>query len=110
MAADLSARGGKVDVAALSAELDSPVALISAAKGTGIDRIQQFLLGTAARVNTPPVRIELPVLQDLPKCRQWAANLGLRASYRAPAPPLWTRRLDAIFLHPIGGAPLFPPV
>src|SRR5947208_3383612 len=83
------ARGGKVDVAALSAELDSPVALISAAKGTGIDRIQQFLLGTAARLNTPPVRIELPVLQDLPKCRQWAANLGVRASYKAPAPPLW---------------------
>jgi ferrous iron transport protein B len=110
MADDLAARGGKVDVAALSAELDSPVALISAAKGTGIDRIQQFLLGTAARLNTPPARIELPVLQDVPKCRQWAANLGVRASYRAPAPPLWTRRLDAIFLHPVGGPLIFAAV
>jgi len=110
MADDLSARGGKVDVAALSAELNSPVALISAAKGTGIDRIQQFLLGTAARLNAPPARIELPVLHDLPKCRQWAAKLGVRASYRAPAPPLWTRRLDAIFLHPVFGPLVFAAV
>ncbi|HEY6991196.1 MAG TPA: ferrous iron transporter B [Bryobacteraceae bacterium] len=110
MADDLSARGGKVDVAALSAELNSPVALISASRGTGIDRIQQFLLGTAARLNAPPARIELPVLHDLPKCRQWAANLGVRASYRAPAPPLWTRRLDAIFLHPIAGPLVFAAV
>ena len=110
MADDLTARGGKVDVAALSAELDSPVALISAAKGTGIDRIQQFLLGTAARLNAPAARIELPVLQDLPKCRQWAANLGVRASYRALAPPLWTRRLDAVFLHPVGGPLVFAAV
>jgi ferrous iron transport protein B len=107
MADDLAQRGGKVDVAALSSELNSPVALISAAKGTGIDRIQQFLLGTAARLNAPPARIELPVLQDVPKCRQWAANLGKRASYRAPAPPIWTRRLDGIFLHPIAGPLIF---
>src|SRR4051794_25110700 len=110
MADDLALRGGKVDVAALSNELNCPVALISAAKGTGIDRIQQFLLGTAVRLNAPPARIELPVLQDVPKCRQWAANLGMRASYRAPAPPLWTRRLDAIFLHPVGGPLVFAAV
>ncbi len=107
MADDLAVRGGKVDVSALAAELNTPVALISASKGTGIDRIQQFLLGTAARLNAPPARIELPVLQDVPKCRQWAANLGIRASYRAPAPPLWTRRLDAVFLHPVAGPLIF---
>jgi len=107
MADDLAVRGGKVDVAALAAELNCPVALISASKGTGLDRIQQFLLGTAARLNAPPVRIELPVLQDVPKCRQWAASLGVRASYKAPAPPLWTRRLDSVFLHPVGGPLVF---
>ncbi|HSW49111.1 MAG TPA: ferrous iron transporter B, partial [Bryobacteraceae bacterium] len=26
-----------------------------------------------------------------------------RASYRPPAPPLWTRRLDGVFLHPMAG-------
>jgi ferrous iron transport protein B len=110
MADDLAQRGGKVDVTALSAELNSPVALISASKGTGIESIRQFLLGTAARLNAPPAKIELPVLQDVPKCRQWAANLGKRASYRAPAPPLWTRRLDAVFLHPVAGPLVFAAV
>ncbi len=107
MADDLALRGGKVDVGALSSELGCPVALISAAKGTGLDRIQQFLLGTAARLNAPPTRIELPVLQDVPKCRQWAAAVGTRASYKAPAPPLWTRRLDSVFLHPVAGPFIF---
>ena len=107
MADDLAVRGGKVDISALSAELNCTVALISATKGTGVDRIQQFLIGTAVRLNMPPAKIELPVLHDVPKCRQWAANLGKRASYRAPAPPLWTRRLDAIFLHPVAGPLVF---
>ncbi len=107
MADDLAVRGGKVNIAALSAELDCTVALISASKGTGIDRIQQFLVGTAVRLNTPPAKVELPVLHDVPKCRQWAANLGKRASYRSPAPPIWTRRLDAIFLHPVAGPLIF---
>ncbi|MBV9182816.1 MAG: ferrous iron transporter B, partial [Acidobacteria bacterium] len=107
MADDLRVRGGKVDVAALSAELDCPVALVSAAKGQGIEGIQQFLLGTAVRLNAPPAKVELPVLQDVPKCRQWAANLGARASYRAPAPPIWTRRLDSVFLHPVAGPLIF---
>src|SRR5579884_3068440 len=107
MADDLKQRGGKVDVAALASELNCPVALISAAKGEGIDRIQQFLVGTAVRLNAPPPKIELPVLQDVPKCRQWAAKLGVRASYQAPAPPLWTRRLDAVFLNPVAGPLIF---
>jgi ferrous iron transport protein B len=107
MADDLNVRGGKVDVAALASELNCPVALISAAKGTGIGRIQQFLLGTAVRLNAPPPKLELPVLHDVPKCRQWAATLGVRASYKAPAPPLWTRRLDAVFLHPVAGPLIF---
>lgn len=107
MADDLAARGGTVDISGLSNELNCPVALISAAKGIGIDRIQQFLLGTAVRLNAPPPKIELPVLNDVPKCRQWAAQLGMRASYRAPAPPLWTRRLDAVFLHPVAGPLIF---
>jgi ferrous iron transport protein B len=107
MADDLKVRGGKVDVAALSAELDCPVSLISAAKGTGLEGIKQFLVGTAVRLNAPPPKIELPVLQDIPKCRQWAHTIGNRASYRAPAPPLWTRRLDAVFLHPVAGPLVF---
>jgi ferrous iron transport protein B len=111
MADDLAVRGGEIDVAALAQELGSPVALTSASKGTGIERIQQFLSGTAANLAAAkPSRIELPVLHDVPKCRQWASTLGTRASYRAPAPPIWTRRLDAVFLHPIVGPLVFAAV
>ena len=111
MADDLAERGGEVDVATLAQELGAPVALISASKGTGIERIQQFLAGTAANLaGAKPARIELPVLNDVPKCRQWATKLGNRASYRAPAPPLWTRRLDSVFLHPVFGPIIFAAV
>src|SRR5438067_12722988 len=55
MADDLAVRGGQVDVAGLAAELNWQVALITASKGMGLERIQQFLLGTAARLNAPTV-------------------------------------------------------
>ena len=111
MADDLAVRGGEVDVAALSHELGAPVVLVSASKGTGVDRIQQFLSGTAANLAAAkPARVELPVLNDVPKCRQWATKLNNSASYRAPAPPIWTRRLDAVFLHPLFGPLIFAAV
>ncbi len=108
MADDLSNRGGKVDTAELASELGAPVALISAAKGDGIDKVIQFMDGTSAgTASLTPPRVELPVLQDIPRCRQWAHQVGVGAAYQAPAPPLWTRRLDAVFLHPVAGPLIF---
>jgi ferrous iron transport protein B len=46
-------------------------------------------------------------LQDVPKCRQWAMQAGRGSSYQAPAHSAWTRRLDAVFLHPIAGPLIF---
>jgi ferrous iron transport protein B len=108
MADDLAKRGGKVDTGELASELGAPVALISAARGTGVEKVFQFIAGTAVGTTslTAP-RIELPVLQDIPKCRQWAQQVGTGAAYQAPAPPLWTRRLDAVFLHPLAGPLIF---
>ena len=108
MADDLASRGGKVDTAELAMQLGAPVALISAAKGQGVEKVFQFMEGTAG--GTAPLsapKVELPVLRDIPKCRQWAQQVGYGAAYRAPAPPLWTRRLDAIFLHPVAGIAIF---
>ncbi len=108
MADDLRARGGQVDTAALASELGAPVALISAANGEGVEKVFQFMDGTAsgrARVKSP--LIELPVLHDVPKCRRWAGQVGEGAAYKSPDPPLWTRRLDSIFLHPIVGPAVF---
>ena len=108
MADDLKTRGGTVDTAELTSELGAPVALISAAKGEGVDKVFQFMEGTAAGTTSlSPPKVELPVLQDIPKCRQWAHQVGAGAAYHAPAPPLWTRRLDAIFLHPLAGPVIF---
>ena len=103
MADDLAARGGSVDPAALAAQLGSPVALISAATGAGVEKVLQFLEGSIARPLAAAKRVELPILQDLPGCRRWAGQIGRQSGYTAPAPPLWTRRLDAVFLHPYIG-------
>lgn len=108
MADDLKSRGGEVDPAALSAQLGAPVALMSAAKDDNVDRVLQFLDGTAtAMAQKKPALFELPVLNDIPKCRQWAAKVGGKADYQAPEPSLWTRRLDATFLHPFIGPLIF---
>ncbi|HYL36556.1 MAG TPA: ferrous iron transporter B [Bryobacteraceae bacterium] len=108
MADDLHSRGGKVDTAELASELGAPVALISAAKGEGVEKVFQFMEGTSAGTTSLAApRVELPVLQDIPRCRQWAHQVGIGAAYQAPAPPLWTRRLDAVFLHPVAGLAIF---
>src|SRR4051794_40736393 len=102
MADDLRRRGGDVDPAALSRDLGAPVAMISAASGEGVDKVFQFLEGSSAATKPAPL-VQLPVIQDVPKCRQWASRVGEQACYRAPAPPIWTRRLDRVFLHPFWG-------
>ena len=108
MADDLKSRGGQVDTAELASELGAPVALISAAKGEGVEKVFQFMEGTSAGTSSlSPPKVELPVLHDIPRCHQWAHQVGAGAAYHAPAPPVWTRRLDSIFLHPIAGPAIF---
>ncbi len=103
MADDLLHRGGKVDIAVLSQQLGAPVVLVSASQGEGVDAVFSFL----EKETSAPVPVELPIIQDVPRCRAWAAKIGNDAAYRAPAPPLWTRRLDAIFLNPVLGPVFF---
>jgi len=107
MADDLARRGGNANVADLSEQLGTPVAMVSATKGEGIEKVFQFLDGATAVHHRKPPLMELPVIQDIPQCRKWAAKVGQQSKYRAPAPPLWTRRLDSIFLHPVGGPLVF---
>jgi ferrous iron transport protein B len=104
LADDLCKRGGQLDLDTLSEQLGAPVALISARQGEGIDRVYDFLAGAMPK---PAPLMQLPVIQDVPKCREWAGRLGSQARYRAPAPPVWTRRLDAIFLHKFWGPLIF---
>jgi ferrous iron transport protein B len=103
MADDLRNRNGKLDLRKLSHELGAPVALINARGGEDIDQVFDFLAGAMAK----PLPTLLPILHDVPKCREWAGSVGTRAGYRPPIAPKWTRRLDAIFLHPVAGPILF---
>src|SRR5215467_5287461 len=81
MADELRRRGGNLDVTALETQLGAPVVLASARQGEGLTAIFQFLAG----VIPAPKPIELPVIQDVPKCRQWAGHVGNSASYSPPA-------------------------
>jgi len=108
MADDLTSRGGGLDTDALSKQIGAPVALISARSGQGIDQVVHFLESRPS----PPTRVQLPVLSlpvlsDAPRCRDWAAQVSGRSRYSAPAPPIWTRRLDRVFLHPVAGPLVF---
>lgn len=103
MADELRGRGGAVDAEALSRELGIPVALISAENGEGLEAVREFL----TRCGAAPTPAELPVWHDVPHCRVWAMGLGQRASYQPPTPSVWTRRLDAVFLHPVWGMVIF---
>ncbi len=103
MADELRQRGGDVDVEALSERLGTPVVLVSAAKGEGLEGISQFL-ETTFRATEP---VGLPVLQSPPSCRQWAGQVAAESAYRPPVAPVWTRRLDSVFLHPWLGPAVF---
>jgi ferrous iron transport protein B len=99
MSDELERRGGSLDGAALAQHLGAPVVLTSAATGRGTETIREFLAGRFA----VPARIPLPTIQNIPACRMWAGHMASRSTYRAPAPPVWTRRLDGVFLHPAVG-------
>jgi ferrous iron transport protein B len=103
MADDLHERRGKLDLDALSRDLGTQVVLVAARSGEGLDQVREFLTSTMPA----PTPVFLPVLQDVPKCREWAGTIGLQAAYRPPIPPIWTRRLDNVFLHPIAGPAVF---
>ena len=100
---ELRRRGGSIEVDKLAERLGAPVALISARTGEGVQAVEGFLEG-ALGIPSP---VELPVIEDVRRCREWSAQIGTAAKYAAPDPPLWTRRLDSLFLHPLAGPLIF---
>jgi ferrous iron transport protein B len=103
MSDDLTRRGGAVDAKRLAAQLGAPVALVSAATGEGVEEVRRFLGQSIPR----PVRIELPVLNNIPSCRKWSAGVAGQSGYEQPTPPEWTYRLDRVLLHPVWGPLIF---
>jgi ferrous iron transport protein B len=99
MADTLSRRGGFVDVRKLEGSLGVPVALVSAAKATGLDAVDKFL--RLKRLDFPPPLP--PVLQAGIQQRNWARRIAENARYKLPKESPWTNRLDFVFLHPVAG-------
>ena len=103
MAAELKARGGSVDVEAVSAKIGAQVVLASAVTGARMKEVARFLQGSLAPVR----KVELAVTTNIPAERERAHSVAARSSYHAPEPSLWGRRLDRIFLQPLGGPLIF---
>src|ERR1019366_5347005 len=103
MADELRKQGGHVDVLSLARQLGTPVALVSATTGEGIVAVQNFLSSATAS----PEPLELPVVGSTRGYREWAVKVGTNAKYRRPATPVWTQRLDSVFLHRTWGAIIF---
>jgi ferrous iron transport protein B len=106
MADELSKQGGHVDVLAMARQLGTPVALVASSTGEGVSAVTHFI----AADHELPQPTSLPVLNDARHCREWAIQIGESASYRRPASPAWTRRLDALFLHKRWGPVVFAAV
>jgi ferrous iron transport protein B len=107
MSDQLEARGGKIDTLALAHALGHPVALISAANGTGLEVIPEFLQRMGNRPEDGSRPVQLPVLQSAASCRSWATQVSQRTKYQAPQAALWTRRLDSVLLHRVWGPLIF---
>ena len=107
MADQLDARGGKIDTLALAHALGHPVALISAATGTGLDVIPEFLQRMGNRPDDGSRPVQLPVLQSAASCRSWATQVTSRTKYEAPQAAMWTRRMDRVLLDRVWGPLIF---
>src|SRR5271165_670603 len=103
MADELHKQHGAVDVLALARELHTPVALVSAVTGEGLEAVTNFL-SSASPAADP---LELPVMGSTRHVREWAVRVGESANYRRPVTPVWTKRLDNIFLHRFWGPLIF---
>jgi ferrous iron transport protein B len=102
MGDELTSRGGRIDVEALSTALGVPVLAVVGHHGSGIDGLRAQL-ASFDRWQRPPI---------LPPCEQqaidaWGQSVLDAADYVAPQPDQRTRRIDRVLLHPLWGTAIF---
>src|SRR3984885_7624697 len=102
MSDELCARGGGIDVEALSTALGIPVAAVVANHGLGIDDLRAQL-ASLDRWQRPPIL--LPPDQDA--IDAWGRSVLDAADYVPPQPDRRTSRIDAGLLHPLWGTVVF---
>ncbi len=96
----LKARGGMIDDIGLGHELGINIVPVVGTKGLGIADVQHAL-GKPARIPKP-----LNELTTIEERYAWAQSIMSRY-LTAPTEDVWSRRLDAILLHPIWGGVVF---
>jgi ferrous iron transport protein B len=101
----MEARGGEIDPLKLARELNTPVALISAVHGTGLDAVPLFLNQFGNREIHQP--LILPVVGNAASAHTWAAQVSRNTGYRAPLSVEGTRKIDNLLLHRLWGPLLF---
>jgi ferrous iron transport protein B len=104
----LVAREGFLDPLSLAQTLNSPVAMVSAGTGSGMDAIRRFVGVKTASAKSPLLPVMQPRVQQrqigCPRSMSEIENQGL---YRRPLPSEWSRRIDRVALHPVFGPALF---
>ena len=112
MADEASRFGVRIDDTTLSRELELPVVLLSAKYGQGLAAVRQAVLQRleASASRRPEVVAALePRLAALEAELIPSQAALLQAAVQLPPQwrDRWTRRLDAVLLHPLLGLPLF---
>src|ERR1700757_1153795 len=102
MGDELTSRGGRIDVEALSTALGIPVVAVVAHRGSGIDTLRAQL-PAFDQWQCPPVLP--PAEQDA--IDAWGRSVLDAADYVAPQPDRRTHRIDNVLLHPLWGTIAF---
>ena len=97
---DLAERDGlEIDPTVLADELGVPVVSTVAVRKRGLDR----LLGVLGDVISQPRTEDIEPLESRKQITDRAHRIARRAIIRETQGRQWTRRLDAVLLHPVGG-------
>lgn len=102
MTDELTARGGGIDLDALSTALGVPVLAVIANRGVGVDTLRGRLT-SFGQWKRPPI---LPPGED-GAVDAWGKSVLDAADYVAPQPDRRSRRIDAVVLHPLWGTVIF---
>ncbi len=102
MTDELAARGGHVDLPALSGALGVPVVGVIGSSGVGVDALREVM--------SDPQSWPAPVLPpptEGAELDSWATSVLDAAAYRPAQPDSRTRRVDRVLLHPVWGTLVF---
>lgn len=102
MTDELRARGGALDVDALSVALGVPVVSVVGSTGDGVDRLRALV---AHADRWPSALVPPPTEGD--ELDSWTQSVLDAAGYRPAGRDTRTQRIDAVLLHPVWGTVIF---